>query len=117
MFFTAQCRMRSSRLLGTLQPPCGSWARPSKTFGLNNGPSSLVDILPDGWQQRVQLVFSGKALILRCLGRTDFLMSKLFALCDRGIDIGDCVAMAPTAEELGRGLKPLDAANVLSARG
>ena len=27
-------------------------------------------------------------------------MSKLFALCDRGIDLPDCVALAPTAAEL-----------------
>ncbi len=27
-------------------------------------------------------------------------MSKLFALCDRGIDLQDCVALAPSAAEL-----------------
>lgn len=30
----------------------------------------------------------------------DLLASKLFALCDRGIDLGDCLALAPTAAEL-----------------
>ena len=25
---------------------------------------------------------------------------KLFALCDRGTDLPDCIALAPTAEEL-----------------
>jgi len=25
---------------------------------------------------------------------------KLFALCDRGIDLGDCLALRPTAAEL-----------------
>lgn len=27
-------------------------------------------------------------------------MSKLFALCDRGIDLQDCIALGPTPEEL-----------------
>jgi hypothetical protein len=67
---------------------------------LNNGPSSLADVLPEGWNARVLQVFTGKALTLHSLGRTDLLMSKLFALCDRGIDLKDCVALSPTAEEL-----------------
>lgn len=67
---------------------------------LNNGPSSLTDVLPSGWMERSQTVFSGTAIILHCLGRIDLLMSKLFALCDRGIDLQDCIALAPTAGEL-----------------
>jgi hypothetical protein len=35
-----------------------------------------------------------KALDLVCQN------AKLFALCDRGIDIGDCIALAPTATVL-----------------
>jgi hypothetical protein len=27
-------------------------------------------------------------------------MSKVFALCDRGLDLQDCIALAPTAGEL-----------------
>ena len=38
--------------------------------------------------------------MLHTLGRVDLLMSKVFALCDRGLDLPDCVALAPTAEEL-----------------
>jgi hypothetical protein len=56
---------------------------------LNNGPISLAPLLPPGWQQ----------------GRPDLLKSKLFAYCDRGTDLGDCVALAPTADEL-RGALP-----------
>jgi hypothetical protein len=67
---------------------------------LNNGPASLAQHLPPGWQGRLQTVFSGQALLLRCLGRDDLIRSKLFAMCDRGIDLGDCVALAPTADEL-----------------
>ncbi len=72
---------------------------------LNNGPASLAAQLTPGWQQRLQPLFSGTALRLESLGRDDLLRSKLFALCDRGIDLGDCVAMAPTADEL-RSLAP-----------
>jgi hypothetical protein len=66
----------------------------------NNGPISLADLLPDGWRSRVQTVFAGTALTLHSLGRTDLLRSKLFALCDRGLDLPDCIALAPTPEEL-----------------
>jgi hypothetical protein len=40
------------------------------------------------------------ALTLVTLGRTDLLKSKLYALCDRGTDILDCLALAPTGDEL-----------------
>jgi hypothetical protein len=67
---------------------------------LNNGPSSLADHLPAGWQDRVQPLFAGAALTLTALGRADFLRAKLWALCDRGLDLPDCIALAPTAAEL-----------------
>lgn len=67
---------------------------------LNNGPASLKDHLPSGWQQRLRIVFIGKSLLLNCLGRDDLLRTKLFALCDRSTDIGDCIALAPTTDEL-----------------
>ncbi len=72
---------------------------------LNNGPASLAAQLPAGWPERLQTVFTGRALELRCLGCEDLLRSKRFALCDRGIDLGDCLALAPTADEL-RALLP-----------
>lgn len=67
---------------------------------LNNGPASLASVLPPGWRDRLQPTFSGAAIQLRCLGRDDLLRSKLFALCDRGFDLGDCVALAPAGDEL-----------------
>ncbi|MCP4196631.1 MAG: hypothetical protein GY762_05715, partial [Proteobacteria bacterium] len=67
---------------------------------LNNGPSSLADVLPAGWENRLQRAYTGKAITLRCLGRMDLLRSKLFALCDRGIDFQDCLALAPTGVEV-----------------
>ncbi len=67
---------------------------------LNNGPSSLVDLLPDGWMKRVRPVFTGRALQLSTLGRDDLLKTKLFAYCDRGTDLEDCLALNPTSDEL-----------------
>lgn len=37
------------------------------------------------------VIVGGAALNLR---------TKLFALCDRGLDLADCLALAPTADEL-----------------
>ena len=67
---------------------------------LNNGPIQLGDVLPTGWRERAKRIFEGQALALSTLGRPDLLKSKLFALCDRGTDLPDCIALAPTAEEL-----------------
>jgi hypothetical protein len=83
--FAAQCRAQGEALQD-------DW--------LNNGPASLTGQLPAGWELRLQAAFTGQALTLRCLGREDLLKTKLFALCDRGLDLPDCLALAPTAEEL-----------------
>lgn len=66
----------------------------------NNGPRSLIRDLPAGWDQQLQLLFEGRSLVLRTLGRLDLLRSKLFAYCDRQQDIDDCLALAPTEDEL-----------------
>ena len=71
---------------------------------LNNGPMQLGDVLPDGWRSRVVPAFQGKALVLQSLGRADLLKTKLFALCDRGTDLSDCIALSPTALELAEAL-------------
>lgn len=68
---------------------------------LNNGPSSLVNDLPDSWQARLQPAFSGTAIEMQSLGRLDLIRVKVWALCDRGLDLPDCLALAPTAAELG----------------
>lgn len=71
-----------------------------KETWFNNGPESLLRDLSEGWRLRLVEVFRGKALVLHTLGRSDLLRSKLFALCDRGTDLKDCIAMNPTADEL-----------------
>ena len=67
---------------------------------LNNGPASLREQLLPGWEGRLNEVFAGQAINLHSLGRSDLLCAKLFALCDRGIDLGDCIALAPSSTEL-----------------
>ena len=67
---------------------------------LNNGPMQLADLLPDGWRTQLRVAFTGQALTLTTLGRADLLKTKLFALCDRGTDLADCIALAPKPEDL-----------------
>ena len=67
---------------------------------LNNGPIQLANMLPNGWRDRILSVFSGEAVHLFVLGRDDLLKTKLFALCDRGTDLADCIALLPTRAEL-----------------
>ncbi len=67
---------------------------------LNNGPASLTQHLPSGWQSRLQQAFLGKAIRLQSLGRLDLIRVKVWALCDRGFDLADCLALAPTKAEL-----------------
>lgn len=67
---------------------------------LNNGPASLQRDLPIGWDKRVEIIFQGKSLTLYTLCRSDLLISKLFAYCDRVIDKNDCIKLNPTREEL-----------------
>lgn len=67
---------------------------------LNNGPMQLAEVLPSGWRLRIRSTFEGASLRLTVLGHADLLKSKLFALCDRGTDVADCIALAPDPGEL-----------------
>jgi len=67
---------------------------------LNNGPDSLIRDLESGWRERTIIIFEGKAILLKTLGRIDLLKTKLFAYCDRETDLQDCIALSPTREEL-----------------
>lgn len=75
---------------------------------LNNGPASLASILPPEWRSRLQPAFKGKVIVLHTLAREDLLKTKLFALCDRGLDLQDCLALGPTADELAGALPWLE---------
>jgi hypothetical protein len=67
---------------------------------LNDKPSSLIDVLLHGWRDHLRSVFEGRVVTLKTLSRADLLRSKLFALCDRALDLQDCIELAPTNEEL-----------------
>ena len=65
----------------------------------NDGPDT-------GWMlaarlgQWVQLAFEGQAIEFMVLGHGELLCLKVFALRDRGTDLSDCLALAPSTEEL-----------------
>ena len=67
---------------------------------LNNNPMPIAALLPEGWLCRTQVAYQGTAVKLLSLSREDILLTKLFAYCDRGTDLGDCLALKPTADEL-----------------
>lgn len=69
---------------------------------LNNGPTELVDVLPVGWGLRTRCIYRGRAIELKTLGPDDLLKTKLFALCDRGTDWGDCLALKPSEAQIDR---------------
>ena len=105
---TKDCDILDPRLPALITDAARSFAAEARKRGLelendwlNNGPASLVSVLPPGWRERLQPAFTGVSIELQCLGRMDLLRSKLFALCDRGLDLGDCLALAPAADELG----------------
>ena len=67
---------------------------------LNNGPITLCQNLPENWRTRLEIIFQGESITLRTLGRSDFLKTKIFAYCDRDIDLEDCIALKPSPSEL-----------------
>jgi hypothetical protein len=80
-------------------------------YWFNSGPSDLVKDLPVDWKNNIQKIYSGGSLVLYTLGRLDLIRSKIWALCDRQIDLGDCIALNPTNNELAEvvdWLNPLD---------
>ena len=104
---TRDCDILHPKLPEYIQDAAKEFARLRSTEGdlldeewLNNGPSSLADLLPPRWKDRLRVAYKGKSITLHCLGRLDLLRSKLFALCDRGTDIQDCIALAPTNAEI-----------------
>ena len=104
---TRDCDLLDPLLPEPIAEAARSFAREWRAAGadlgddwLNNGPASLTRQLPFGWHSQTSVVFQGAALVLRVPGRADLLRTKLFALCDRGLDLPDCIALAPDAAEL-----------------
>ncbi len=50
--------------------------------------------------QRVTPVYQGQALTIAVPDRPELLATKLFALCDRGTDLADCLNLGPSEVEL-----------------
>ena len=109
---TRDCDVLQPKVPGDIKDAAVRFAARERAAGrdlqddwLNDGPASLAHVLPEGWQERLQPVFRGQALVLHTLGRPELLKAKLFALCDRATDLPDCVALAPTPQEL-EGARP-----------
>ena len=67
---------------------------------LNYGPIPIINHLRPQWDERLQTAFVGSSIHLLCLSRSDILCAKLFILCDCGIGFSDCIALAPSVEDL-----------------
>ena len=106
---TRDCDVIEPHLPGTVLEASRAFAKELDDRGiilredwLNNGPAALADLLPSGWRDRLQELYRGQAVTLWSLGRAELILSKLFALCDRGTDLTDCLALQPTPAELDR---------------
>ena len=66
------------------------------------GPKSLASELLDGWRERIELLFQGKALNIQVLGRIDLVATKIYAFCNREDDFQDVLKLKPTVQELER---------------
>ena len=67
---------------------------------LNNGPENLKKNLPEKWKTRTQVLFKGSAILFHTLAREDLLKTKIFAFCDRDIDLSDCLVHIITPAKL-----------------
>ena len=104
---TQDCDVLDPKIPEEIQKAAEAFAKQIRKQGgdlredwLNHGPEELGKVLPREWKLRLVKLYSGKAIEFQTLGRDDLLKSKLFALCDRGQDLADCLAMKPTREVL-----------------
>jgi hypothetical protein len=104
---TRDCDVLYPALSAELRAVAASFAKQIRAMGralddnwLNDTAAPVAHTLPPGWKERLHEIFRGRAITLRSLGRTEILMTKLYALCDRGMDLPDCVALAPTRTEM-----------------
>ncbi len=103
-------RTTSTMDIDVLEPTLDSTLREAavivgKKHGLaanwfNNGPATLVSLLPHDWKTRLTLVFRGQSFHLYALGRPELLLSKVFAEADRQEDLEDILALTPSASEV-----------------
>lgn len=68
---------------------------------LNDGPCSLKNELPPGWESQLQKIYEGSSLTLWTLDRLNLIISKLYAACDRNADdVNDLIALQPSIAEI-----------------
>jgi len=56
--------------------------------------------MPKGWKQRTVIVFKGRFLSVKMLGRIDLIFTKILAELDRGEDLQDLIKLKPTQSEI-----------------
>lgn len=59
-----------------------------------------ADPLPAGWEDRAKVALTIPGLTVRTLHRDDLIKLKIYALCVRGKDLQDCLALNPNLQEL-----------------
>lgn len=67
---------------------------------VNSTGSAFSYELPDGWRERSQIIFKGKLLTVKVLGRVDLIFTKFLAELDRGEDLEDLINLKPSHQEL-----------------
>lgn len=100
---TRDCDVLDPMIPKEISAAASEFGKHHSTLGpewLNNGPDSLKKNLPKGWANRTRVLFQGTAILFHTLAREDLIKTKLFAFCDRDIDLPDCLALKPTKDEL-----------------
>jgi hypothetical protein len=74
---------------------------------LNSAGHFFSKDLPEGWQKRTRIIYHGKNLTVRSLGREDLISTKFDAYCDRDKidDLNDLIDLEPTNAEFQRAVK------------
>jgi hypothetical protein len=67
---------------------------------INSTGKAFSHELPGGWRERTVVVFSGRVLTVKVLGRLDLIFTKILAELDRGEDFEDLVSLGPTKAEI-----------------
>lgn len=67
---------------------------------LNSAASIYTSRLEPNWETRASTSIDLPGLRVKVLARPDLLKMKLGAMCDRGRDLQDCVALKPSKSEL-----------------
>ncbi len=69
-------------------------------YWVNSAGKAFVSELPEGWRSRRASIYSGKALNIFSLGRSDLIFTKILAELDRQENMPDIIRLKPSLNEL-----------------